>query len=147
MFTIQKSFCVKNGNMDKIFSIITDFEKYPEFVPRLTHTSLRKITSTVWDSELRFTLFPFWITERNTAYIDGYRPDLKTVRTKGKKSLFFEDKQSMWKVQKVGDDVHIEFEATFQVKHPLLITILKGSIDLLSDSVVQAFVEREKSLP
>lgn len=146
MFSIKKSFTVKNGNIDTIFGIISDFEKYPEFLPFVTHTSLHKITPTEWDSELRFSLFPFWITERNKAFVYGSYPSLKTVRTVGQPSLFFGEKKSLWRVQTVGEDVKIDFEATFTVKHAILKHILQSSIEVLSDSIVQAFIEREKTL-
>jgi len=145
MFSVEKSFTVKKGNIDKIFHIITDFERYPEFVPFISHTTLHKISPTEWDSELRFSLFPFWITEKNKAFINE-SGDVKTVATIGHNSLFFQDKQSLWRVQKIGEDVKINFEAKFKVKHPLLKRILETSIGYLSDSIVQAFVEREKAM-
>lgn len=141
-FRIHQSNHVPHGDFDKIFEAIADFEKYPEFVPWIKKTTMKKVAPNEYETSWSIFMFPFAIKGHNRMFIDDSSPTLKTIRTESlSKNWFFRDKLSVWKIEQGVDHVKVEFEAHFEFQD-FLKNMVEPMIDKVSEAITQGFMKR-----
>ena len=128
---------VLNVSQKKAFEVVSNFEKYKEFIPGCKNSSLIERKHPVEVGCLEFNILGkgYYIESKNILSEDS----IEINQIKGP----FEKFKGTWRVKKVNDDsCKIEFHASFRL--PFLLNALTPQplIDKFSNVVIDSFIKR-----
>ncbi|MBD20749.1 MAG: ubiquinone-binding protein [Rhodospirillaceae bacterium] len=122
---------------DKIFDLIADVEKYPEFLPWCVGARVSKRERNFVYADL---LVGFkWIKEVYTSKVIFNKPDIiKVEYQKGPFKYLINN----WKIESINNGCEIEFFIDFEFRSKLLSGIIGPFFDEAVSSMVGAFEKR-----
>jgi len=134
-----------NYSAHKIYALVMDIEKYPEFLPWCKKA---KIIETISPSQLNADLL---INFKN--FFEKYRSDVKY----GKNEYYFVETRaidgpfkslfSSWKIHELADDkCEVEFFIEFQFNSFILEKMIGGIFEKASLKMMQSFESRAQEL-
>ena len=131
---------------DKIFALVVDIEKYPEFLP---WCRAARVLSRSKDSFLGELVISFsHMTERYTSRVIPTPPIadkegwIEVVLVNGP----FKHLTNHWRFVPHADGTELHFTVDFEFKSKLLNTLMGGMFTRASEKMVGAFMDRAKAL-
>jgi ribosome-associated toxin RatA of RatAB toxin-antitoxin module len=126
----------------RMFSLINDVERYPEFVPGVTHARVESRNATEIVATLGVRKGPMHaeLTTRNALEHDK-RITMSLVQGP------FKELEGQWTLTPVGlDGCRVDFSMRFAFKNPLSAVVFEPIFEQTASSLVDAFVARARAL-
>lgn len=129
---------------DLMFAIVSDVEKYPEFLPWVTGLKITKrISDDVLDAEMRVGFAG--LSERYTSRVtlDPAAHTVDVVKVAGGP---FRTLDTHWRFTPRGDVCHVDFSIVFEFRSPLLNTVAGAAFERVMVKMADAFEARARAL-
>ena len=135
-----KNTLVVNYSQDVVFNVVSDVDKYPNFLPLCLSTKLINETSEYKDYEMSVGLNRMMKATFSTRNYYDYPNSIDITMLKGAFSHF----KNQWKFIKINEDTT---EVTFDIEFKFITTFLPGKIimpylDKISSSIVSNFISQ-----
>lgn len=127
----------------RMFALINDVERYPEFVPGCTHARIESRTPTEIIATLGVKKGPLQaeLTTRNTLVTDS-KVTMTLVR-----GPLFQELEGEWRLTPVGSDgCRVELFMRFAFANRMSALVFEPIFEQTAASLVDAFVARARSL-
>jgi coenzyme Q-binding protein COQ10 len=126
-----------------MYSVVSDVEKYPEFLPWVTALRIiRRTSDCAIDAEMRVGFSGF-----NEAYISRVTLDpaahsIDVVQTDGP----FRRLENHWRFTSRGEKCDVDFSIAFEFKNPLLNMVAGKAFEHVMIKMADAFEARARAL-
>lgn len=129
---------------DLMYAIVSDVEKYPEFLPWVTGLKITKrISEREFESEMRVGFAG--LNERYTSRVtlDPAAHSIDVVKVAGGP---FRELENHWRFTPRGDICNVEFTISFEFRSALLNMMAGAAFERVMVKMADAFEERARSL-
>ena len=129
---------------DVMYAIVSDVEKYPEFLPWVTGLKItRRVSEHVVDAEMRVGFAG--LNERYTSRVT-LDPGAHTVDVVKVAGGPFRILDTHWEFTPRGDVCNVEFSIVFEFRSPLLNMVAGAAFERVMVKMADAFEARARSL-
>jgi coenzyme Q-binding protein COQ10 len=129
---------------DLMYSVVSDVEKYPRFLPWVTGLRVvRRISDRVIDCEMRVGFAG--IHERYTSRVT-LDPEAHTIDVVQADGGPFRQLENHWRFMPRGDICDVEFSIAFEFRSPLLNMVAGKAFERVMMKMADAFETRARSL-
>ena len=127
---------------DQLIKMVLDIEKYPEFVPRC-------IEGKIYDKKESKDLITFngdlkvgksLLNETFSSHVSYYKEKDKIIVTNLDGPLKY--LKNEWSFKEINNGTQLEFLIDFELKNPILNSIMKKSFELGLNKIAKSFEER-----
>lgn len=133
-----------------LFRIITDVDRYSEFLPLCTQSKILKKFPNKQQFEASLTVgLPPLFTEEYVSRVT-VDPDQLTVQAKSIESTLFEALDSKWVLEEIDSDsnlTNVHFEVEMSVSNPVIVNALDQVLEQVAGKQVAAFEQRCQEIP
>lgn len=129
---------------DLMYAVVSDVEKYPEFLPWVTSLKIvRRTSDRVFDSEMRVGFAG--LNERYTSRVslDPEAHSIDVVKVAGGP---FRVLENHWRFTPRGDICTVEFSILFEFRSPLLNMVAGAAFERVMVKMADAFEARARAL-
>lgn len=125
---------------ERMFSLISDLESYPEFIPNCTKMVVTRDEGAVGDVRYaRMTIKFGPLTQAYTSRVT-IDPVARTIVAKATDGPF-SYLNSEWRIEPEGQGTRIRFEIDFKISNPLIAAIAEPAFANKQNEIINAFVE------
>ena len=126
-----------------MYAIVSDVEKYPEFLPWVTALRItRRISDRVVDCDMRVGFSGFNESYISRVSLDPAARSIDVVQTEGP----FRRLENHWRFVPRGGNCEVEFSIAFEFKNPLLNMVAGKAFERVMMRMSHAFEARARAL-
>ncbi|MDR3528895.1 MAG: type II toxin-antitoxin system RatA family toxin [Rhizomicrobium sp.] len=127
-----------------MFAVVSDVEKYPQFLPWVTGLKIvRRLSQTVFDSEMRVGFAGLSERYISRVTLDPVAHKVDVVKTEGGP---FRQLENHWRFTPKGEGCTVEFSIAFEFRNPLLNAVAGKAFGIVMMQMASAFEARAKAL-
>ncbi len=127
-----------------MYAIVSDVEKYPEFLPWVTGLKImRRISETVFEAEMRVGFAG--INERFTSQVT-LDPEAHTIDVVKVSGGPFRVLENHWRFTPRGDICDVDFTITFEFRSAMLNMLAGAAFERVMVKMADAFEARARTL-
>jgi coenzyme Q-binding protein COQ10 len=128
---------------DLMYSVVSDVEKYPEFLPWVTALRIvRRISECAFDAEMRVGFSGFHEAYISRVTLDPAAHGIDVVQTDGP----FRRLENHWRFTPRGGKCDVDFSIAFEFKNPLLNMVAGKAFEHVMMKMADAFEARARAL-
>lgn len=129
---------------DLMYAIVSDVEKYPQFLPWVTGLKVtRRVSDTMFEAEMRVGFAG--INERFTSRV-AIDPEAHTVDVVKVSGGPFRVLETHWRFTPRGDVCGVDFSIAFEFRSTMLNMLAGAAFERVSVKMADAFEARAKAL-
>ena len=129
-------------NKKDLFKMILDIEKYPEFVPWCLNGKINKKIDRVdlIEIEADLTVGKGFLNQTYKSHVTYYKEKDKIIVTNLDGPL--KHLKNEWFFKEINNGTQLEFFIDFELKNPVLNSIMKKSFEIGLNKIAKSFEER-----
>ncbi len=129
---------------DMMYAVVSDVEKYPQFLPWVTGLSIvRRLSDTVFDSEMRVGFAGLSERYISRVTLDPVAHKVDVVKTEGGP---FRQLENHWRFTPKDEGCSVDFSIAFEFRNPLLNAVAGKAFGIVMMQMASAFEARAKAL-
>ena len=129
-------------NLDQVYKLVQDVDRYPEFLPHLEKVELKKVSEEDKCKEYKF--FTNILSRKLRFRARTFETECGSIRTE------YENKGmnivGLWKFENSDNGCHISYEANYCILSSILNVLFKPIVNMTANRVVACFVQRSNEL-
>ena len=127
---------------DLMYSVVSDVEKYPEFLPWVTALRIvRRISDCAFDAEMRVGFSGFHEAYISRVTLDPASHGIDVVQTDGP----FRRLENHWRFAPRGENCDVDFSIAFEFRNPLLSMVAGKAFEHVMVKMADAFEARARA--
>lgn len=141
---ITRSVDASQFHPNDIVGIILDVKDYKDFIPYCSSSKVLKKQSDVYIAEvvISFSIFKITYTSRIEFKEENGFSTIEVVEAENGQNKIFNHLENRWIITQLNDKVIIDFFVKFELKNKILNILSSKMIDIVSNSIIDAFLKR-----